>query len=157
VITARGVIHAALRSQGAPYLWQGKGYDVWTPNGLKTNGLGLAAFDCSGLVTSALRDANGPDWRATHNAKSLWDVLAGCENANSFGCLRFYGVSSGRPTHVALALGNDLVLEAGGGDQTTTSLEIARRQGARVRVVFDGRRDLLGARYLPLASPAAIS
>lgn len=151
MLTPRGVIHAALRAQGCLYLWQGKGHELWTPNGLKSNGLGIPAYDCSGLVTCALHDAGGPDWRATHNAAALWQALRPADSAGAFGVLRFYG--GARVSHVALSLGNDLVLEAGGGDQTTTSLEIARRQGARVRVVFDGRRDLMGARLLPLTAP----
>lgn len=156
MLTTRAVIHAALRYQGSPYLWTGKGLSVWTPNGLQSNGLGLPAYDCSGLVTCALHDAQGPDWRASHNASTLWQQLAPAENADAFGVLRFYG-SPARPSHVAISLGNGLILEAGGGDQTTTSLEIARRQGARVRVVFDGRKDLVGARLMPLSSPVAAS
>jgi cell wall-associated NlpC family hydrolase len=156
MVTSRGVIHAALRCQGSPYLWGGKGLVQWTPQGLRPHGLGLPVYDCSGLVTCALNDAGGPDWRGTHTARLLWEALPLCDNANSVGCLRFYGASRASVTHVSIALGGDLVLEAGGGDRSTTSLEIARRQGARVRVVFDGRRDLLGARLLPL-SPAARS
>ena len=153
MITPRGVIHAALRHQGAPYLWKGKGLHLWTPSGLQGNGLdGVWAFDCSGLVTVALHDAGGPDWRAAHNADSLYRLLEPEQNPNAWGCLRFYGTLT-RATHIAIALGNELVLEAGGGDQRTTSLELARRQGARVRVVFDTRKDLLGARKLPLSPP----
>jgi len=149
VLTPRAVIHAALRHQGAPYLWGAKGFEVWTPQGLKRHDYAMPLFDCSGLVTAAIKDAGGPDLRATHNAKMLFDTLTEAPNSNERGVLRFYGASLMRPTHVSIALGDDLILEAGGGDSSTTTLEISRRQGARVRIVYEGRRDLLGARYLP--------
>ncbi len=50
----------------------------------------------------------------------------------------------GRAVHVATALGNGLMLEAAGGDETTTTKAEAERRGAcvRVRTIFS-RKDLL--------------
>lgn len=148
-MTPESFVRSALRHVGAPYLWRGKGLDIWTPEGLRSNGLGVLAYDCSGLVTSALRDAGGPDWRASHSAQTLFDTLTPAPTADRFGVLRFYGASPTAVTHVAIGLGNGLVLEAAGGDSHTTSLQAARAANARVRVVLDGRTDLLGARLLP--------
>lgn len=156
LITPRHVVDRALHHVGAPYLWTGKGMVRWTPEGLKPNGYGLPAFDCSGLVTCALVEAGGPDWRATHNAAAMFAALDAAPTGWELGALRFYGPAH-RPTHVALSLGNELVLEAGGGDSSTVSLEIARRANARVRVCFERRRDFVGARLLPLTAPAARS
>lgn len=152
---AQDLIRWALRRVGAPYLWAGKGRLKWTVNGMVQHGLGVDVYDCSGLVTCGLDAIGGPDWRATHSAGALWRALEPCPRAEEFGSLKFYGPAPGAVSHVAICLGNSLVLEAGGGDRSTTSLTIAARQGARVRVVFDGRRDYLGARMLPALPPHA--
>jgi len=152
VITSRAVAHAALRYVGALYVWKGKGFELWTPAGLKLHGWGQTVFDCSGLIGQAVFDAGGIDRRASHSAQSYWDELAECPRADDFGALRFYGSSGSSITHISLSLGNGLVVEAAGGDSTTTTPELARRRPhARVRVGFDGRRDLQGARLLPLS------
>ena len=134
---------------GAPYVWRGKGLELWDAAGAKSHHWGEPVFDCSGLVTTAIHEAGGPDWRLTHSAQTLFDALARAETPRTprgtFGELKFYGASPKSVTHVAIDLGHGLVLEAAGGDATTTTPAIARARGARVRVVFDGRHDCVGA------------
>jgi cell wall-associated NlpC family hydrolase len=63
-----------------------------------------------------------------------------------FGTLLFFGETATTPTgisHIAFALDGKLMLEAGGGGSTTTSLEAAIKQGAFVRIrPISRRRDL---------------
>lgn len=147
-MTPRDFVRCALKHVGAPYIWAARGPLKWTPNGLKAHGLGVDAYDCSGLVLCALREAGGPDLRATHNADLLYRTLTATPSRNMVGALLFYG-SPSRATHVAISLGNDLVLEAGGGGPATLLVADAKKADAKVRVCFDGRTDFLGARLLP--------
>jgi murein DD-endopeptidase len=123
---------------GKPYVWGAKGPD---------------AFDCSGLVTWALKECGGPDWRAFHNAQRLWDVLDVTHSPRA-GDLAFYGKSPERVSHVTVCLGDVGcgVLGACGGDRTTTSVEIAKKRGAAVKKKRSHlyRSDFLGFRKNPL-------
>lgn len=144
MVTIDDVVDRALVYQGAPYTWRGKGVYLWSPSGLVLHAFGEPVFDCSGLVTVALRDAGGPDWRATRNAESMRQAFPSCDPWE-FGALRLYGTPA-KATHVAFALHRGLVLEAAGGDSTTTSpTEARRRRHAAVRVNRDRRPDFLGA------------
>lgn len=150
MLTPRAVAHAALRFIGCPYVWKGKGLELWTPQGLQRHGYGTHVFDCSGLIGMALLTAGGKDRRATHAAQTYFDEFPAIDNAEMFGALRFYGVGPKAITHISLSLGNGLIIEAAGGDSTTTTLQAAKaRPNAKVRVGFDIRRDLVGARLLP--------
>jgi len=62
------------------------------------------------------------------------------------GGLLFFGDTQHKITHVAISLGDGTMLEAGGGDRTTTSEEKARKIGARVRI-SNIRSDLVAALY----------
>ena len=141
----RDVIRMALKYQGAPYIWGGKGMTCpgWT------NRFNVPVFDCSGLVTTAMEEAGGPNWRTTHNAQKMFNVLDEAGMPDTFGVLRFYGLDKDRVTHVAFSLGNGLILDAHGGGSSTTSLEEANKKGAKVQVHFCNRRDLVGARKMP--------
>lgn len=150
------VIRAAQQYLGCWYVWKGKGATLWTKGrGLVPHNFGGLVFDCSGLVTTAIKQAGGADLRATHAAQTLFDELQECPTPDARGVLRFYGKSPERVTHVSISLGiNERghlgVLEAAGGDETTTTIEAAKaRHNARVRQGPDLRRDFLGARYLP--------
>ncbi len=143
----RSIVHHALRYLGAPYVWRGKGLDLWSPVAPLSHHWGEEVFDCSGLVTTALKDAGGPDWRFTHSAQALFDELKPVD-AGAFGSLKFYGANAKAVTHVAFDLGNGLVLEAAGGDSTTVTPSIAKQRGAKVRVALDYRRDGVGSRAL---------
>lgn len=141
------MIAAALHYLGAPYVWKGKGDVVWTPAGLVRHAFGRPVFDCSGLVTTAILDAGGKDYRATHNAALMFAQWERARDPEARGVLRFYGTT--KVSHVAISMGrvNGVleVLEAAGGDQLTT----CPKPGACVRVGPELRRDYLGSRVIP--------
>lgn len=127
---------------GVPYLWGGK-----TREGI----------DCSGVVTYALRHADGPDWRLTHNSDRLWTVLPDAGELKP-GVLVFYGRPGAGdnpvdPNHVMVHIVGGLVIGACDGDSSVTSPELAkaRRAWVKVRRRFDYRKDVLGFRELPLS------
>lgn len=145
-------VDAALAHVGRDYIWRGKGFQMWDPvRGLVSSPWVDGGFDCSGLVTVAMRTAKGPDKVATWNAKAMFEALEPVDRPprGQYGHLHFYGPSSTQIDHVAIALGNGLVLEAAGGGSTTTTPKDARRIGARVRLARDRRLDFRGARLLP--------
>jgi cell wall-associated NlpC family hydrolase len=148
--TPRAVAEALLRYVGCLYVWRGKGDDIWTPSGLKPHGWGQRVFDCSGAIGQALLDAGGKDRRGTFSAQTYFDAFPEVASPDVFGALRCYGTGPKTISHIAMSLGHGLVIEAAGGDSTTTTPDVSRaRPSARVRVGFDLRRDLVGARLLP--------
>lgn len=93
-------------------------------------------FDCEGLWSWSW-DRQGTDWTAAHLHGQARPVKPGDELP---GDAVFPLRPDGRVTHVAMYIGQDhddphriIVIEAGGGDRTTTTDEIATRQNARVR------------------------
>jgi cell wall-associated NlpC family hydrolase len=147
-------VQAALHRLGAPYLWGGRGYVKWSPTGLITHGFEdppgsrhpLFCVDCSGLIACALYESGGPDWRATHNASALLEECEREQPPNVFGNLHFYGMSKSNIVHVAIALDHGLLLEAAGGDQSTTQ----PTPGKQVRIGYAVRNDFQEAGRLPL-------
>lgn len=123
----------ALGLLGVPYLWGGKSRD---------------GIDCSGVVTYALLHAGGPDWRQTHNSEVMLDELEPVHELLP-GDLVMY------PRHVMVHLASGLVVGACDGGSKTTSVDIAKMQGARVKVRrrYDYRRDVIGFRRIPFLIP----
>lgn len=124
---------------GKPYVWGAKGPDT---------------FDCSGVVTWLLHEVGGPDWRALHNAQRLWNELEPTDRPAP-GDLAFYGHGKNLISHVMVCFDggpNGRVFGACGGNQYTTSAELAAKIGARVRFrnTKDYRPDFKGFRKLPL-------
>lgn len=114
---------------GIPYKWGGN-----SP---------VSGLDCSGLVCEVLRslgliiDDMNAQGLYDHFSKDLRPQLAG-------GSLLFFGKSRSTITHVALAIDNKLMFEAGGGDHTTVNVEEANRKNAYVRIrPIEHRRDLV--------------
>ncbi|NBD11313.1 NlpC/P60 family protein [Corallococcus sp. Z5C101001] len=130
-----------------PYRWNGKGQRA-SPEGPRL-------FDCSGLVTWALHQVGGPDWRVTHNTDSLWSACSPVASASDLlpGDLVLYG-KGGDPDHVMVHVGAGVVVGASGGSSKTLTLEDAAAAGAKVKSFtrVEYRPDVLGFRRLPFAS-----
>lgn len=122
-----------LQELGKPYTWGAEGPD---------------AYDCSGFVQWALRQIN-LDPPGDQTAAGLYEFFGNGrservdEARSMLGDLVFFGPAEG-VTHVALALGDGQMLEAGGGGRKTTSVALARQQRAEVRIRgISNRKDLV--------------
>jgi cell wall-associated NlpC family hydrolase len=134
------LVNLALKLVGCPYIWGGA--NPWT------------GFDCSGFVVWVYQVFGllpSGDW----TAKGLYDhfrrSLAGLADPPDSGDLLFYGESVERITHVMLSIGGGLCVGASGGDKLCTTVEIAQRRGAMVKVKRqDYRRDLVARLKAPI-------
>lgn len=133
----------AMSFLGVPYIWGGS-----------TRETGL---DCSGLVQLLLAHV-GLDPKGDNTAQVLYNyfkahtLIPGWAKPDDFaranggavGALVFFGQSPARIWHVAMALDDRTMIEAGGGDHTTTTMEEARQRKACVRLrPISFRRDLV--------------
>jgi cell wall-associated NlpC family hydrolase len=116
------LIQYSMRFVGKPYIWGDK-----SPV--------LGGFDCSGFVCEVLRFAGLVGNKEVLNAQSLFNRFAasGRMVSHGAGALAFYGKGPTQITHVALMVSEDQILEAGGGDSTTTSEAAADGRNAMVR------------------------
>lgn len=146
---------------GSPYVWGGKGEALWTKSGLHRHAFGLNVFDCSGLVTRALKEAGGPDWRLMRGADSLFNGTKRTDGTWMYqplprtktpeaGDLVFYG-SPNRSSHVEVLMPDGRYFGAMNGDQNTV---VPNALKARVRYRTAPRKDLLGFAVNPLRLPA---
>lgn len=106
---------------GKPVLWGQKGPDV---------------FDCSGMVTHALKLCGGDDLRFTHNAQALHNAtrLLLPDEAAEPGDLAFYGRDAHGIVHVAVVDTFGGVISADGAMSSITKLSVAMANpGNRVR------------------------
>lgn len=155
----RAVVGYALKQVGKPYIWAGRGdFVIRDEKRVSTAAVGVDGgnvYDCSGLVTDAIRAACGVDLRLNWNADRLWRALpvadTETDDADDDYRLRFYGSKGGRATHIAITLGNGLIVEASGGDSKTLTYKDAVLSGACVSVHFETRVDVLGNRSLNAA------
>lgn len=107
-----------------------------------------SGWDCSGLVQEILASV-GLDPKGDQTAQMLYEHFK--DNAidiSTFdpydGCVVFYGSSLDKITHVGFAIGNGLMIEAGGGGSRTKTEQDAINQNAFVRIrPVNNRRDLL--------------
>lgn len=145
------------------YIWGAKGEELpasaWLDVGLEPPPC-REVFDCSGFAVGAMMAAKlvSSSWLHSHNADRIFHTLSpvgfdGVAPAD----LAFWGrpahvTGPARATHVMLLNGDGTVLGASGGNQSTTTLEIAHKAGAcvRVRSSHQYRPDFLGFRKLPL-------
>ena len=124
---------------GRPYIWGGNGSG-------KTHG----GFDCSGLVLEglwALGLYSGTDTTAQglyNNLVKLANWKEGNIDHANDGDLLFFGKSTSKITHVAVALGDGLMLEAGGGGSKCTT-ETNSTGFVRVRPI---RSDVVACVYI---------
>lgn len=121
----------ALSFVGVPYRWAGS-----NP---------IDGYDCSGFVQELLASV-GVDPVGDQTAQELFNRFetAGEWNSYKLGALAFYGASATKVTHVAMLLDQYRVIEAGGGNGSTRTLEDAAEQNAFVRIRhLNYRKDLV--------------
>lgn len=130
-LTTLGFI--AVQYLGVPYLWGGD-----SPKG----------FDCSGFVQYVLQ-AVGQDPKHDQTSQDLYDkIIRQYEWKSGLreDSILFFGESTSQITHTAIALNNDLMIEAGGGDRTCKSIKRAIEMNAFVRIrPIINREDLVAA------------
>lgn len=121
---------------GRPYIWGGDG-----------SGKCAGGFDCSGLVLECLQ-AFGMLPSGDKTAQGIFDKLneswhyVSPEKEKPDDVL-FFGKDTAHITHVAIAIGNGLMIEAGGGGSKCTSPATSTGM-VRVRPIAS-RKDLVAA------------
>jgi hypothetical protein len=153
----RRVLRWAMSQLGAAYVWAGKGdvrFDAqkglrpWTAAEVRP---GRRVYDCSGLVTCALRETTAVDVRARWAASTMRDATKEWANAALLhATLRFYGRSG--VDHVAFGFPSRgawddtvLVLEAAGAGSDALTEQLGREKGAAVQYRDDRRTDLVAS------------
>lgn len=127
----------ALKFIGRPYIWGGDG-----------SGKCGGGFDCSGLVLECLW-AFGVLPRKDLTAQGVHDAImdkSGHQVPRMYiadGDLLFFGKDEKHITHVAIALDNDLMVEAGGGNSKCRTPGSSTGM-VRVRPI-SSRKDLVSA------------
>ncbi len=134
-----------LSQEGAPYVWAGKGEHVAGKRHdfRRKNGSPLMVFDCSGLVTWALKRSG---WKAARefNSHGMWMHWRRTDKPQS-GDLIIYG----RPqlaSHVEVLMPDGRYFGAIGGNSKTTQPTF----GAAVQYRKRARADVLGHLANPL-------
>jgi cell wall-associated NlpC family hydrolase len=128
----------ALKFVGRPYIWGGDG-----------SGKCDGGFDCSGLVLECLW-ALGILPNGDLTAQGIYDILYGQliwstveRGKEKPDDILFFGKDGKHITHVAIAIGNGLMVEAGGG---SSKCKIAATSTGMVRVrPISWRKDLVAA------------
>lgn len=120
---------------GRPYIWSGDG-----------SGKCGGGFDCSGLVLEglwALGFYDGKDTTAQGLHDALIDMGWVSRAGHKFvpGAILFFGINDKKITHVAVAIGDGLMIEAGGGGSKCKTLATSTGM-VRVRPI---RKDLVSA------------
>lgn len=127
----------AMSMLGTPYKWGGS-----NP---------LEGIDCSGLVLELLEAVGVFPQKVDMTAAQIMAHFKDHYTVETpgFGTLAFFGNSAG-VTHVGFCLNSTQMLEAGGGDHTCTTREIAAQKGAFVKVrPITHRKDLVGYCHPP--------
>ena len=112
-------------------------------------GNGPFTFDCSGLVVKCLKDVNYdiPDM----TSQQLYSHFISRSNRCSIegDSLLFFGRNKQNISHVAIAVNDEWMIEAGGGDRLTRDISDAARLDARVRYKpIQNRKDLVASIYI---------
>ena len=118
---------------GRPYIWAG-------------NCL-VEGADCSGFVSELLKAVGHIPGYADYSSQMMYERLEGKQSLMfaKRNAILLFGKSIDRITHVAVAIDDKLMLEAGGGNITTIDRDAAIRDNAMVRIrPINNRKDLLG-------------
>lgn len=94
----------------------------------------MEGFDCSGLVIECLKGVGLYPRNKDETADDLFRRYSkNTYNYKTVPCLIFW-FKDGKVRHVAIYIGDDCFIEAGGGDGSTISEEVASAQNAFVRL-----------------------
>ena len=142
--TKRIIEHFLLESLDTPYRWGGNS---------KIQG----GYDCSGFTCEYLKIIGHLENRTDLTAHGIMNYLTHrgwiTSMVPGLGDVLLFG-SKKRIRHCAVALNDQLMVEAGGGDRETKSLRVAAGKNARVRIrPIDMRKDF----YLCLSPPSTLS
>jgi cell wall-associated NlpC family hydrolase len=118
------VIEYAKQFIGTPYLWGGNNC--------------INGYDCSGFVCEILKAFGVIHYKSDYNSGELLRFLAKSIPTKpekiEQGMVLFFGKADGFVNHVAIALNDKLMIEAGGGDSRVISKELAAQFNAFVRI-----------------------
>lgn len=106
----------------------------------------MEGFDCSGFCQELLMSI-GIDPRGDQTAQGLYNFLSKhYPKGIDRGSVLFFGEATDKITHIAVAVDDDHMIEAGGGNSSTTNAQKAIIQQAFVRVrPIKNRSDLVAA------------
>ena len=111
----------------------------------------LTGLDCSGYVIECLKSV-GANPRGDMTSQDLFDYLTMKQRYPYYptdikrGDILFFGGDVYGVSHVAIALDTKHMIEAGGGDSTTKTIDDAVKRNAKVRIrPIDNRTDFLTA------------
>lgn len=106
----------------------------------------LIGLDCSGLVCEILHSAGLLPWDFQSNAQGIYDHFKekAVDGEIAAGSLSFYGKSLTQIDHVGFLIDTHLMVEAGHGDPSLLTIDLAVKKGAYSRVrPFNYRKDLI--------------
>lgn len=120
-----------------PYVWGGD---------CKNTGL-----DCSGFVIQILKIFGEVERGYDSTAQGIYydlvkkiGINSAFSNRIGLGTLLFFGASKDKITHIAIALDDVFMIEAGGGASATTTIESANKANANIRIrKISNRKDLV--------------
>lgn len=128
----RDLISYAKSFIGKPYIWGGSHPAL--------------GFDCSGFMQEILASV-GIDPKGDQTAQGLYDyfLYEGDKASGPFaGTLLFFGKNTESIKHVAMAVSESQMIEAGGGDQKNLTIDDAIKYGGHVRLrPISNRKDLV--------------
>ena len=125
------IIQTALLLHGVHYRWAGN--------------CPLSGLDCSGFVCEVFRSVGLMDNDEDLSAQGIYlKFRKNGRSQLSEGSLLFFGKSRIKITHVAIAINEKIMIEAGGGDRATETIDDAQARNAYVRIrPINSRGDLV--------------